>query len=77
VVLTDMMMLGMDGLATIRALWAICPAVPAVLISGLHAQSMIDTAAELGVRHVVSKTFTITTLLHTLRDSLEEPGSSC
>lgn len=74
VVLTDMMMPGMDGLETIRALRTIRPNVPTVLISGLHAQSMIDAAAKLGVRHVIAKPFTTTTLLHTLRASLGELG---
>jgi CheY-like chemotaxis protein len=71
VVVTDMMMPGIDGLDTVRALRRTHPDLPVVLVSGLHPQTMIDEAAELGVRHVLSKPFTATTLLQTLREVLE------
>lgn len=74
VVVTDMMMPGMDGLETIRAIKAVRPGLPVILVSGLHAPSMSDAAGQVGVRHVLSKPFTITTLLQTLRNATIRPG---
>ena len=63
-VLTDMMMPGMDGVATIRALRQLNPAVRIIAVSGLAA------GAEVGVEACLPKPYKAERLLETLSEVL-------
>ncbi len=67
VVLTDMTMPVMDGLATIQVLRKINPAVRIIAASGLSANSQL---AGFGVRHFLPKPYTAEALLKVLREVL-------
>jgi two-component system cell cycle sensor histidine kinase/response regulator CckA len=71
-VLTDMMMPVMDGLATIHALRRLNPSVKIIAASGLNANGEAGGLTESGVRHFLTKPYTSGTLLRTLRDALQE-----
>jgi PAS domain S-box-containing protein len=73
VVLTDMMMPVMDGLATIHALQHLNPAVKVVAASGLSANGAVAKVGLTGVHHFLTKPYTAATLLKTLRAILDEP----
>ena len=66
VVLTDMMMPVMDGLATIRVLRKINPGVSIVAASGLATNGDVAKVASEGVRHFLPKPYTAAQLLNTL-----------
>ncbi len=72
VVLTDMMMPGMDGAATIRGLAEIDPAVSIVAASGVtrHGESALKAGP--WVKFFLSKPFTAETLLKALKSALPE-----
>ena len=74
VVLTDMTMPVMDGLATIRVLQRINPAVRIIGASGMSTNGHAAQADRLGVKHFLSKPFTAETLLKTLRQILSSEG---
>ena len=67
VVLTDLMMPVMDGIAAIQALRAIEPALPIVAVSGLATTEHRDQALREGASHFLAKPFTADSLLTTLR----------
>ncbi len=69
-VLTDMMMPVMDGLATIQVLRKMNPAVRIIGASGLMANGHLAKAADLGVRHFLPKPYTAETLLRVLKKVL-------
>lgn len=69
-VITDMTMPGMDGLATVEALRAVGASVPVVLISGRRVEDLAADAEAIGVRHVLPKPFTIETVLAAIEDVL-------
>jgi PAS domain S-box-containing protein len=69
-VITDMMMPGMDGPATMAALKTINPDVRIIAASGLAEESRVARALEAGALLVLSKPFTAGVLLRTLRDLL-------
>ena len=69
-VITDMTMPGMDGLATVEALRAVGASVPVVLISGRRVEDLAADAESFGVRHVLPKPFTIDTVLAAIEDVL-------
>jgi CheY-like chemotaxis protein len=71
VVLTDMMMPVMDGLATIRALRKINPQVKIIAASGLAASSMVTKAVNAGVMHFLPKPYTAEVMLRVLAEILE------
>lgn len=73
VVLTDVMMPVMDGLATVQALRRINPTVRIVAASGLNAGGSEPSLSEAGVRKFLPKPYTAETLLRTLREALDEP----
>jgi CheY-like chemotaxis protein len=73
VVLTDVMMPVMDGLATVQALRRINPTVRIVAASGLNAGGSEPSLSEAGVRKFLPKPYTAETLLRTLRAALDEP----
>jgi two-component system cell cycle sensor histidine kinase/response regulator CckA len=72
IVLTDMTMPVMDGIATIRVLLRINPAVRIIGASGLSASGYATQAASLGVKHFLPKPYTAEVLLRELRDILSE-----
>ena len=69
-VVTDMMMPGIDGPATIQILRKMNPKLPIIAASGLATDEHIARAASLGVKHFLPKPFTAETLLKALRDIL-------
>ena len=62
-VITDMMMPVMDGLALIRALRRINPTIPMIAASGLNADSMTDRARAAGASTFIAKPYTAEELL--------------
>lgn len=66
VVLTDMTMPLMDGMATIRALLRINPAVKIIAASGLNVNGGFSKVSEMGVKHTIVKPYTAETLLNIL-----------
>jgi len=77
IVLTDLMMPVMDGVATIHALKHINPRVKIIAGSGLGSHPKRDSLLDLGVKHSVSKPYTAETILNKLREVLtEEPEHS-
>ena len=74
VVLTDMTMPVIDGVATIRVLQKINPVVRIVGASGMSTNGHAAQAARLGVKHFLSKPFTAEALLKALRQVLSSEG---
>jgi CheY-like chemotaxis protein len=72
VVLTDMAMPVMDGPATIRALLKVNPAAKIIAATGLKNEGSEAKALNAGVKHFLSKPYTASTLLKTLRTVLHE-----
>jgi CheY-like chemotaxis protein len=72
VVLTDMMMPLMDGVATIQALKTINPEVRIIAASGLNTSSHAARAAGSEVRHFLPKPYNARTLLEMIRRVLDE-----
>jgi CheY-like chemotaxis protein len=70
VVITDMVMPIMDGIATINALMRINPQVIVIAASGLYSNGRVAKAAGVGVKHFLPKPYTAETLLITLREVL-------
>ncbi|WP_395735315.1 PAS domain S-box protein [Prosthecobacter sp.] len=66
VVLTDMMMPVMDGLATIQVLMRMNPHVRIIAASGLSVKDMVAKATAAGVKHFIPKPYSAETLLKTL-----------
>jgi len=73
-VMTDLMMPLMDGVAMIRALRTLSPEVKIIVTSGLDSDLMTDEAATLGVNAFLPKPYTVATLLQTLHDTLNGRG---
>lgn len=73
VVITDMMMPGLDGAATMAALRHINPKVPLIAASGLAEEARVAGALEAGASVVLQKPFTAEVLLRTLHDLLQKP----
>ncbi|WP_411281008.1 PAS domain S-box protein [Gemmatimonas sp.] len=69
-VLTDLMMPVMDGIAAIRALHAIDPVLPIVAASGLATTERRNEALREGASHFLAKPFTAHSLLTTVRAAL-------
>ncbi|HEX4951699.1 MAG TPA: PAS domain S-box protein [Blastocatellia bacterium] len=69
-VLTDMMMPFLDGPATIRALQKLNPNIKIIASSGLADNGKAVEAADLGVRHFLSKPYTADRLLKLLAEIL-------
>lgn len=70
-VITDMMMPGLDGAATMAALRAVNPAVRILAASGLMDDTVVSRAFEAGARTVLPKPFTAETLLRAVREVLD------
>jgi CheY-like chemotaxis protein len=71
VVITDIVMPGMEGLETILSLLRATPGLPIIAISGVtNAALYLATAHGLGARVALSKPITPGTLLHAVRSAL-------
>jgi CheY-like chemotaxis protein len=75
IVVTDVMMPGMDGFALIRALRAIDPGVKIVASSGLAEAERGEELRALGVRTVLEKPFTPSSLFEAVERVLAEGAS--
>ena len=71
VVLTDMMMPIMDGVATIQVLMRINPAVRIIAASGITSDNSVAKARRAGVKHFLLKPYTAETLLKLFREVLD------
>lgn len=71
-VLTDMMMPFMDGLATVKALRKINPDVKVIAASGLSTSDKVAEAAKTGMTKFLAKPFTAEKLLETVSETLKE-----
>ena len=58
VVLTDLRMPGMDGMAFLRSIKALAPDTPVVMFSAYTSDEMVEAAREAGAAHVLPKPFT-------------------
>jgi CheY-like chemotaxis protein len=76
VVLTDMMMPGMDGFAIIQQLQRLNPQVKIIAASGLAANDTIAKANSAGVRHFLQKPYTTESLLKILAEIRETKSDS-
>lgn len=74
VVLTDMAMPVMDGLATIVALRTLDPQVRIIAASGLGSNEKFVHVVNAGVQHFLQKPFTAEALLRTMQAILETPS---
>ena len=74
VVITDMAMPNMDGLATISALKALNPDVKIIGSSGLASDGSVAKAMAAGIQHFIPKPYTAETILHTLHEILNGNG---
>ncbi len=70
-VLTDMMMPGMDGPSTIQALRRLNPDLRVIAASGIGTSSMVAEATAVGVKHFLAKPFSTRRLLETIHLALE------
>ena len=70
VVITDMVMPNMDGLATIKALKSINPEIKIVGSSGLASDGGVTKAMNAGIKHFVPKPYTAETMLNALHEVL-------
>lgn len=68
VVITDMMMPGMDGIEIIKALRTINPDVNVIAASGLADPDTVAKAIDAGVRHFLQKPYTMDALLKALNE---------
>lgn len=71
IVITDMMMPGMSGAATIEGLMNLNPQVQIIAVSGVAANGELATAAGAGVKHFLAKPFRAETLLNVLTNVLK------
>jgi CheY-like chemotaxis protein len=73
VVLTDLRMPGMDGLALLRALRRLSPRTPVILVTAYASDAAAYEAAQAGAVGFLAKPFSGAQLLQTIRDALR-PG---
>lgn len=73
VVITDMMMPGMDGASVIRALAGIDPEVKIIATSGVTGHDSRAREAGAGVRHFLPKPCSAETLLKVLKRVISDP----
>jgi CheY-like chemotaxis protein len=72
-VITDMIMLGCDGIETISAIRAVDPSVPVVVISG-GSGNLLELARGIGAAAVVAKPFTEEALLSAIAQATGRPS---
>ena len=71
-VVTDMMMPGIDGPATIQILRKMNANLPVIAASGLSTEAQVAKARDLGVKYFLPKPFTAEALLQVLKQVLTE-----
>ena len=76
VVLTDMMMPGMDGPSTIEALLKVNPSLLTIAASGITTGDSVNKVMSLGVKMFLPKPFTTRTLTQTLNSVLASSGTT-
>jgi hypothetical protein len=74
VVITDMMMPIMDGVATIHVLGCINPGVKIIAASGLELATNMAKANSAGVRDFLQKPYTAETLVQRVREVIDRPA---
>ena len=75
-ILLDLMMPVMDGVAAIRALKHINPQVKVIAGTGLGSHPKMDLLGDLGVTHFVAKPYTAETILRELESVLGGNGAT-
>ena len=73
-VLTDVMMPGMDGVELSRALREINPQVKIIASTGQATETRQDELRALGVNAILSKPYNAKTLVSTLHDAIQPAG---
>jgi NarL family two-component system response regulator LiaR len=76
VVLMDLAMPGIDGVATTRAIRASLPDTRVVVLTGLREKSMIQSALQAGAIGYLLKTVSVSALVNTIHAVYENPGSA-
>lgn len=76
VVLTDVMMPGMDGVELTRALRALAPQLPIVATSGLLNDERQEALRQLGVSRIIAKPCAAHEVLEALREALTSAESN-
>lgn len=71
--LSDLRMAGMDGLALIRAIRAIRPDLPVLLVTGYATEEVRQAAREAGALGVIEKPFNLLQLRSTVRAVWDPP----
>jgi nitrogen-specific signal transduction histidine kinase/CheY-like chemotaxis protein len=74
IVLTDMMMPGMDGIAVVHALRGLNPDVKIIAASGLADNDTLAKTNKVGITHFLPKPYTTEALLNVLAEVREEMG---
>lgn len=72
VIITDMMMPGLDGVGTIHAILKIAPSAKIIAVSGIRTNGEIALTSGEGVRHFLQKPFTAEALLGSLAEILKK-----
>lgn len=75
-VLTDMMMPIMDGVATIKALRSIDPGIRIIAASGLTANGSVAKAADLGITDFLAKPYTVEEMVRLVAKLLDHPEAA-
>lgn len=75
IVLTDVIMPVLDGVATVQALKRINPEVKVIAATGFEEHVDVETLRGMGVERILSKPYTVDTILQELRNMLR-PASS-
>jgi YesN/AraC family two-component response regulator len=70
-VMLDVNMPGLDGLATLRALRELDPDVVAIMLTSLASRQMVEGAADLGAYHYIRKDTPKDEMLKMLRETIE------
>lgn len=70
VVLTDLMMPGMDGARLVRALHDIAPKIPIVTMTGIDIPPAVDELRQLGVTECIAKPFSTEALARAIQRAL-------
>jgi CheY-like chemotaxis protein len=76
VVITDLMMPGMDGVATIRALRAVDPQLEFIAMSGGASAQEVAELDGLGIKAFLQKPFSVEDMVRALRMALEKHASA-
>ncbi len=74
-ILTDLRMPGMDGLALLRAVKRLSPPTPVVIFTAYASEATAQEALAAGATGFLAKPFSGAELLQTVRRSLDHPAS--